>query len=761
MRVTLTGVVQGVGFRPHVYNLASLMGLKGYVLNSAGGLTIEVEGGSIEEFVQRLTSAPPPLAEIKEVGIEPLPPLGYHDFSIRESTDGGGLTIIPPDIATCPDCLREVSDPSDRRYRYPFTNCTNCGPRYTIARGIPYDRANTTMSAFRMCPDCEAEYHDPGNRRFHAQPNACPSCGPSLKLLIRGEVSAGDPLSGTIKLLKEGRIVAVKGIGGFHLACDALNEDSVKTLRERKRKSNKPFAIMCPDVETARGFCLMDEVEEEALLSPRRPIVLLDKGFISPIAPSVSPSNMRLGVMLPYSPLHFLLFEEGGFNALVMTSGNLSEEPIVIDNGTALQRLSGLADAFLLHDRDIFMRADDSVLMVAGGRPRLVRRARGYAPLPVSFHLDSGEVLSVGGELKNTFTLLKGKSAILSQHIGNMENDEALGFFEESLRNLKAIYRIEPKAVAHDLHPDYMTTIWAGRSGLKAYPVQHHHAHIASSMAENGLTGKVIGVSLDGMGLGPDGSVWGGEFMTADYGGFKRMGHFKCVPMPGGDMAVKEPWRMAVSYIYDAFGDDAFDIIKGLGVFRERDVEGILNMIKKGVNSPLTSSAGRLFDAVSSMLGLCQSITYEAEAAIALEGACQRPSGVYKPSSGDDRADNSYPLNISSYTPMVVDFSLTVIGIINDIKKCLPTDIISGRFHSTVAEAVGRTVERISGLTGLKRVVLSGGVFQNRLLLDLALDALNGRGLEVYSHEKVPTNDGGISLGQAASVSYRILSGEI
>ncbi|MBI5049963.1 MAG: carbamoyltransferase HypF [Nitrospirae bacterium] len=760
-KISIRGIVQGVGFRPFVFNLAMSSGIKGYVSNSSSGVIIDAEGSDLNTFINKVLSAPPALTRIKEFDITSMPPCGYTDFTIKESTDGNGITIIPPDISICNDCLREIFDRTDRRYRYPFTNCTNCGPRYTIATGIPYDRAKTTMASFIMCPDCEAEYHNPRNRRFHAQPNACAVCGPCLEFQISNFKiqieEKKEPVEAAIELLRKGAIIAIKGIGGFHLCCDASNEDAVCRLRERKRKSNKPFAVMAPDADAVKEFCTADEIEIKTLLSPEKPIVLLEKKKNNLIALSVSPNNRRYGVMLPYTPLHYLLFYyplsshfpvlTSNFYALVMTSGNLAEEPIVIDNDAAMERLKDIADAFLLHNRDIYMRADDSVCMVFEGRARFIRRSRGYVPMPVEIRYDSPEILAVGGELKNTFAIIKDRHAILSQHIGDAENHETMEFFQESLRNLKKIYKAEPAVLVHDLHPDYLTTRWAVNSGLKTAAVQHHHAHIVSCMLDNNLDEEVIGVSFDGTGYGSDGRIWGGEFMTADMEKFRREAHFKYIPMPGGDMAVKEPWRMAVSYIMDAFADDSENVLESLGFYQrcgEDRVRNIAAMIKGQVNTHLTSSAGRLFDAVSSIIGLCDRVTFEAEAAIALEAIC------------DEEVFDFYPVNIIDSAPRVVDFSPAVNSIVNDIREGLPKNIIASRFHNTISEVIGRVAERISLTGGLKKVVLSGGVFQNRFLLQRAIINLRDKGLNVYIHERVPANDGGISLGQAGIAAKRL-----
>ena len=790
-KIAVKGVVQGVGFRPFVYNLAKSLHLKGYVNNSSQGVTIEVEGESVETFVDRLTAEAPPLSQIMSVEVKPLPYHGYHDFRIMESEDEGSFTLISADVSVCDDCFREMLDKSDRRYLYPFINCTNCGPRYTITESIPYDRPNTTMSAFTMCPACKKEYDNPGDRRFHAQPNACPVCGPQVELRVAGAkagVNSGEnPIKETIRLLKEGKVVAVKGLGGFHIACDAANKKAVERLRLKKRKSNKPFAIMSPDIRTVKRFCEVSQEEEALLTSHRRPIVLLKKkGNLLPDA--VSPNNPSIGFMLPYTPLHYLLFhypldeedrglkpaavpkgqatgdhlQTANFDVLVMTSGNISEEPIVTDNDEAVSKLSDIADAFLLHNRDIFMRVDDSVTRVLDRRVTLndekgappiyfIRRSRGYVPDPVPLHDDGPEVLGCGADLKNVFTLTKGSFAVPSQHIGDMENYETLMFFEESLRNLKSVYRVNPEALAYDLHPMYLSTQWALRQeGIKKIGLQHHYAHVASVMAEKGIKDEVIGISFDGTGYGPDGTLWGGEFLIAGIKRFRRAGHFRYIPLPGGEAAVREPWRIAVSYIKDAAGDDAMTYLKSAGLLdrhgRDR-IKEILNIIDNRQFSPLSSGAGRLFDGISAMIGVCDKNTFEGEAAIALEAASRKDVG------------EDYPVNIKFKETMEVDFSLTVLRIIEELAGGEEKGVVSAKFHNTVVSAIMRVAEKLALTHSIKDVVLCGGVFQNMYLLERTVEGLRAKGLRVHVHEKVPTNDAGISLGQAYIIRERIKAG--
>jgi len=609
-KITLKGVVQGVGFRPYVYTLAESLRLRGYVTNTSEGVSIDIEGEHVGEFIERLPRDAPPLSKITDISITPLSEYGYADFRIIESREDSSwvpFTLIPPDISICDDCLKELMDPRDRRFLYPFINCTNCGPRYTIIRSIPYDRPSTTMDQFSMCHQCDTEYHDPVDRRFHAQPNACPQCGPRVTLVggwqseLRGQVAMGK----AIEMLKAGKIVAIKGLGGFHLACDAVNKDAVERLRDRKRRSNKPFALMAPDRAAVERFCTVSEEEAKLLSSRRRPIVLLRKKETASLPDAVSPHNRYVGFMLPYTPLHYLLFHqplgdnkdgihgggEGNFSALVMTSGNLSEEPIVKDNEEACEKLQDIVDAFLLHNRDIFMRVDDSVVRAGyqksakndqkEGLPAeqsqpsvlFIRRSRGYAPEPLALHSEGPEVLGCGADIKNTFTVTKGGFAIPSQHIGDMENYETVQFFEECLENIKHVFRVNPVAMAHDLHPGYLSTQWALRQGVETHGIQHHYAHIGSVMAEKGLFGRVLGVAFDGTGYGTDGNLWGGEVFVADIEGFERAAHFRYVPLPGGEKAVREPWRTAISYMRDAAGDEAMEHLEKIG-FME-NTEGI------------------------------------------------------------------------------------------------------------------------------------------------------------------------------------------
>jgi len=750
-RIRVTGIVQGVGFRPYVYRLARGLGLKGFVLNTSSGVLIEVEGEGASSFADTLRQSPPPLAVIKDVKSEELPPAGYEGFEVRLSEpDYEGFSLVSPDIATCPDCLKEMCDPKDRRYLYPFTNCTNCGPRYSIVLGVPYDRPLTTMSGFTMCPDCKAEYDDPSDRRFHSQPTACPKCGPSIKY---ADTKGMDALSEAVSALKEGKIVAIKGLGGFHLACDAANDGAVKKLRQNKRKSRKPFGLMAGDIETVRKYCHVSEAEEALLTGRVRPIVLMRRSMDAvALSPDVAPGSDTLGFMLPYTPLHHLLFNcpgRTGLDVLVMTSGNLSEEPIVTVNAEAIERLSPLADSFLLHDRDIYMRVDDSVARVAGGVPRLVRRARGYAPEPFDMGRELPETLGCGAELKNTLCISRGRYAVMSQHIGDLANYESLVFFEETLENLKRTFGFEPMAIAHDLHPDYLSTRFAkgyvrgDGSRPKLVAVQHHHAHIAACMAENGYKEKVIGVAFDGTGYGTDENIWGGEFLLADFKGFERAGHLNYIPLPGGDMAVREPWRTAMSCLIQAYGPEAAGLFRRLkgGDAGGRDIDTVAQMVKKGINSPFSSGMGRLFDAVSSLIGIMDETTFEGEAAIALEAAAYAAGSLVQ-------TTGLYPYGVDDGPPAVIDTRPLIRAVVDDVLEGRSKCAVAARFHLTVAEMVFCMCSRLREISGIETAALSGGVFQTALLSGLVEKGLLARGFRVLYHSKVPPNDGCISLGQ-------------
>ncbi len=753
-RVRIEGVVQGVGFRPFVYQLARDCRVAGWVCNDSRGVLIEAEAGAgaLDAFLQRVRNEHPPLASISRFEEADLAPLGETEFVIRQSDAGLQKTAqISPDTYVCPDCLSELFDPADRRYRYPFINCTNCGPRYTIVTGIPYDRPQTTMAPFAMCPACLSEYQNPASRRFHAQPNACPACGPRLTLKNRsGKTVAGlDPLMGAVDLLKRGAIVAVKGLGGYHLAVDAGNDEAVAELRRRKARDEKPFALMTADLETAERFVEICGAERRLLEGVERPIVLLRKKDRPGLSPLVAPRNRYLGVMLPYTPLHHLLLR-GHFEALVMTSANLSDEPIAFEDDEASRRLGGIADYFLSHDRDIFTRTDDSIARVMAGGPLLLRRSRGYVPRGISLSAPQSAVLAVGAELKNTVCLTLEDRAYLSQHIGDLKNLEVYGSLARTVEHLQGLFEVTPSIIAHDLHPDYYSTRYAeGREGVRLVPVQHHHAHLASCMAEHRLEGEVLGLIFDGIGYGSDGKIWGGEFLAGGYGGCRRLGHFAYAPMPGGDAATKEPFRMALGYLWRAFGS-ALPDLPLIAKIPEKERALYLKMIEKGINSPLTSSCGRLFDAVAAMVGLRRSVSYEGQAALELEMAIE------------GEVAGEYPVELVEGEMLLFEPSPLIRAVAEEVLAGEPAGVISGRFHNSMARMMVEAAGRMRAATGLGRVVLSGGVFQNRYLTERGVRLLQGEGFEVYTHSLVPPNDGGLALGQAviAGFSCRFASGD-
>ena len=730
------GAVQGVGFRPFVYRAATELGLRGAVWNDADGVVIDAEGAvpALETLARRIQDAPPPRALVESLRYEDALPAGLGPFAIRDSADRPPSSArVVADLATCEACLDEMRDPADRRFSYPFINCTDCGPRFSIVRDVPYDRARTTMSAFAMCAACASEYHDPASRRFHAQPNACPDCGP--RAWMHGRDGA-DALAGAVEALRAGATVAVKGLGGFHLACDARNDDAVRELRRRKRRPDKPFAVMFPGLAALETEAELSPLEREALHGARRPIVLVRRRTGARLAPSVAPSLEEIGAFLPYTPLHHLLLGRFG-GPLVMTSGNLSEEPIAAGNEEGLARLGGIADAFVLHDREIHMREDDSVARVLLGQERVLRRARGHVPeaIPIPGCPDAPDILAVGADLKNALCLVTGGAAVLSQHIGDLESYESQLFFDEVRANLERLFRVRPRMAAHDLHPGYHSTAIARRTGLPLVPVQHHHAHVASCLADNGRHDRVIGVAWDGTGYGPDGSVWGGEILVADLVGFERVAFIRPVPMAGGDAAAREPWRMALAHLLEA----------GLPVDRvaQPGRTVVAAMIRERVNTVPTSSAGRLFDALASILGLRHVNTYEGQAAIELEAA----------SSGEDV--EPYPLPVEGQLPLVLDPRPLVRAVAQDLDRGAPPAVAGARIHETLAAAIAEACTRIRGRTGLGKVALSGGCFQNRLLTVRAWDRLCAAGFEVLLHARVPPNDGGIALGQAAVAAWR------
>lgn len=779
LRLAIRGAVQGVGFRPFVYRLATELHLAGWVNNSAEGVFVEVEGAAevLEEFRYRIEAEKPPRSQIRSLEAVWLPIVGYSEFEIKVSESGDRRSksaVVLPDLATCPDCLRDIFDPQNRRFRYPFTNCTNCGPRYSIIKTLPYDRGNTTMGKFRMCPQCETEYRDPRDRRFHAQPNACPVCGPKLQFWdCRGEILAeGDrAVSAAADALRRGEIVALKGLGGFQLLADARNAAALRQLRIRKHRPDKPFAVMYPSWEQVRRECRLWDTEQELLRSPESPVVLLSRrsGESSILAAEVAPNNPNLGVMLPYTPLHHLLMAELGF-PVVATSGNFSNEPICTEEGEALQRLGQIADRFLVHDRPIARPVDDSVVRVIGDRVTVIRRARGYAPLPAviwqenshntlsDFILSQGasdcklsKILAVGGHLKNTVAVALEGQVFLSQHIGNLENPRAIEAFKEAIESLSKIYDFRPDCIACDAHPDYYSTQFAYQLSADIFNrenrevpvilVQHHYAHVLSSMAENKLSPPVLGVAWDGTGYGSDGTIWGGEFLLISDTDFERIGHWRTFRLPGGDKAVLEPRRAAVGLLYELWGDELLERgnLKLLKSWRSRDLKLMLQMLGRNINSPQTSSAGRLFDAIAAWVGLGEIISFEGQAAMGLEFAI-----------ADFETDEFYPVNvIENADSFILDWEPMVLGIIADLDNQIDAGFISAKFHNSLAEAIVTVAGRFPGIP----VALTGGCFQNRYLSERAIARLRSGGVAVYCHSQVPPNDGGLAVGQAMAIA--------
>ena len=769
LRVRIRGAVQGVGFRPFVYRLARELGLAGWVINSSSGVVIEVEGPSatLEQFLLRVVRDCPPRAMVQGTESAYLDPVGFRSFEIRESVGGEKTALVLPDIATCPSCLEDLRDPANRRYRYPFTNCTNCGPRFSIIESLPYDRPNTTMAGFPMCAACRREYEDPGDRRFHAQPNACPACGPRLELWdVDGRLlcSADEALRAAEKHIAGGGIVAVKGLGGFHLVVDARDEAAVRRLRLAKAREEKPFAVMAPTLESAGRMCEVGEREQRLLTSPESPIVLLrtrtGPGADS-VARSVAPGNPYLGVMLPYTPLHHLLVGDLGF-PIVATSGNRSDEPICTDEREAVDRLRGLADLFLVHDRPIARHVDDSVVRVAAGRELMLRRARGYAPLPVALASAAPPVLGVGAHLKNAVAFSVGTNVFVSQHIGDLETAEAYSAFERVIGAFERMYEATPSEVACDLHPDYLSTGYARRRDLPMRRVQHHLAHVLSCMAENEIAPPVLGVSWDGTGFGPDGTVWGGEFLTITGSTVQRLVSLRPFPLPGGDRAVREPRRAALALLHEVFGDGVWSMtdLATVSAFDEEERQILRTMIERRVNAPLTSSVGRLFDAVASLAGLRQQVRYEGQAAMELEFALD---GV-RVEEGYPLAVERWPLRetlspvsdastLSAPPVFVLQWAPLVRAVVGDLAGGRPVGVVSAKFHTGLAAAV---VE-VAKLAALERVVLSGGCFQNRYLLERTIDLLRAAGFRPAWHQRIPPNDGGIALGQVAAVAWHLV----
>jgi hydrogenase maturation protein HypF len=751
--VLVRGVVQGVGFRPFVYRLAAEESLVGFTGNDTDGVTIEIEGrpANVKAFLERLRAETPPLARIDSVAVRELAAIGESEFRIVSSQVKGQVsTGIPADAATCQDCLRELLDPADRRYRYPFLNCTNCGPRFTITRRIPYDRPQTSMARFPMCAACQAEYDDPMNRRFHAQPNACWDCGPKVWLVGAGgeAIESKDAVAAAIERLLAGEVMAIKGIGGFHLSVDATNEAAVMRLRAGKHRYGKPLAVMVRDLAAAHALCTVSAEEEALLLTPARPIVLARARAGNGIAPAVAPGIPWLGIFLPYAPLQHLLFADVRVKALVMTSANLSEEPIAIDNDEARAWLGTIADVFLMHDREILQRCDDSVTAVVDGAPQLIRRARGFVPLGVELPVDAVPLLAVGGHLKNAFALARGRFAYQSQHLGDLENVISLEFFKESLDHLMRTFEVTPETVVHDLHPGYLSTSWAkewaGERGLPLIAVQHHHAHVAGCMAEHGLEGPVIGLSLDGTGYGTDGRIWGGEVLVCRRDGFERFAHLEYVAMPGGEAAIREPRRMAFGHLHAA-GFDVTDpaMLKLLGA-NENEARVLLRMIERGVNAPLTSSLGRLFDAVAAVVLHRRTVDYEAQAAIELEGiAVDEPDA---PGYAIDFRDGDW----ARREPVVIRVAPLWHELMRDLHDGVSRARMSARFHAGVAAGFLQAAVQARTATGIAQVAMSGGCMHNRRLTWMLREGLEAAGFEVFQQRRVSPGDGGLSFGQAA-----------
>ena len=742
-RIDVNGIVQGVGFRPFVYNLAHQYDLKGEVANTAAGVSIHIEGPPqrIQAFERDLAAKSPPLAHVVEISGRTESVKPYVDFRIVKSKGQDQMaTLISPDVSICDDCLRELFDPDDRRYLYPFINCTNCGPRYTIIDDIPYDRPKTSMRHFKMCAACQAEYDDPTKRRFHAQPNACAECGPHVSLYTnqRESVETDKPIEKAADLIRRGQIVAVKGLGGYHLVADAQNSEAVIRLRQRKMREEKPFAIMSADLESIRKYARVQPAEENLLTDIQRPIVLLQKKTTSSISDAVAPRNKYWGVMLPYTPLHYLLLSHG-FAALVMTSANLTDEPIAIDNEDAFERLVDIADYFLVHNRDIYLRSDDSIVRHSTGHTRYIRRSRGFVPIPLFLNRAVPPILACGAELKNTICITKDDKAFVSQHIGDLENKMTLDFFQLTVDHLQRILDINPDIIACDLHPDYLSTRFAReQEGARKIQVQHHHAHIVSCMAEHRLEGAVIGLSFDGTGYGNDGAIWGGEVLVAEAKQFDRVAQLAYVPMPGSAAAIKEPWRMAISYLYDAFGDTFWDL--KLPILKQNDSQKLkimVEMIQKNINCPQTSSIGRLFDGVAAIIGIRNRVNFEGQAAMELEMLA----------AGD--VDSIYEFEWQAGDHIQALPAPIIRGVVHDVQKGLSISEIGIKFHKTLVALFSEICLTVRRDYDLNRVVLSGGCFQNSILLNGMIQKLASSDFEVFAHQRVPTNDGGISLGQA------------
>lgn len=751
IRYHFSGIVQGVGFRPFIYRIATRHSLTGFVQNRSDGVIVEVEGPeeSIASFISGVNKELPPLADVSDISGEEITVRDDKVFQISESeTSGLGKVHITPDIATCGECFKELFDPEDRRFRYPFINCTNCGPRLTIIKDIPYDRINTSMSCFPMCPLCQSEYENPADRRFHAEPNACPACGPSLELLDEegNALPEKDPIHKTIALLLEGYVVAIKGLGGFHLAVDAANDEAVKRLRSRKFREEKPLAIMVKDIDIAARISRIGKEEEALLLSPQRPIVLAGKRESDVVSSAVAPGVSDLGIMLPYTPLHHMLLEKH-IQALIMTSANQVDEPICIANREAIKRLKGIADYFLIHNRDILVRCDDSIATVSAVKKRMLRRSRGFAPKPIILKRSYPEILALGPQMKTTLCILKGNFAFLSPHIGDMETPEARDFYRESLALMQKIAECKPDIIACDLHPAYYTTKLAeDLPSSRIIRVQHHHGHIVSAMAENDIEGEVIGLAMDGTGYGLDGTVWGGEFLVADEANFTRIGHIMNYLLPGGEKAIREPWRIAISLFKEAYGDNWPGVAERLKIVPKKNYyETMDRIMTHRFNSPVTSSLGRLFDGVAAILGIRQNVTFEGQAAMELEATAKGNAGIILPFDISETDD-----------VFCLDFSPMIRKIVDEIMAGRSREEVAYSFHLTLPVAFRSMAEAIRKRTGLNRVVLSGGCFQNRILTEETIAELEKAAFVIFFHDVLPTNDGCISLGQAVCAGAQV-----
>ncbi|ARE86175.1 carbamoyltransferase HypF [Clostridium formicaceticum] len=739
--IKIFGIVQGVGYRPYIYNHAKLFNIKGWVSNQGSAVTLDIEGEkeAIKGFLIKIIKNPPNLSTIEKIKLLPKEYKGYIDFQIKSSSyDEKELKFIGMDVATCHECLEEIFNIDNPRYHYPFTNCTTCGPRYSILRKLPYDRNHTTMDTFQMCPSCRGEYNDPGDRRFHAQPNCCPNCGPSLSLLTNKgrEVLCTDPIEKTIDLLHTGKIVAIKGLGGYHLACDAKNQEAIKTLRKRKNRPHKPFALMVKDIEIARKLCMINEIEEKILLSNKRPIVLLEKKGSKTLSDEIAPNIKKLGVILPYTPLHYLLFQ-GAITILVMTSGNGSSAPIQYENHEAIEKLGRIADYFLIHNRDIHIPVEDSVVKVVNDQETLVRRARGYTPFTLTINITQ-EALALGAEEKSTFCAAQNQYGYMSQYLGDLKDFDTYGIYEKAIGNLVSLLGLKPKIIAHDFNTSYLSSQYAETLAGKKVAVQHHHAHMVSCMVEHNLFCPVIGVVFDGTGLGTDDKIWGGEFFVGARENFIRVGHLKYVTIHGGNKAIKEPWRIAISYLHAI----NYKYKKVLREIDEKSIHTVIQALEQNFNCFESSSVGRLFDCVAALLNLRQRITYDAQAAIELENILEPSVKEY------------YSYNIGEENGVYqIDYKSILMGVLKDIEKEVHPSSISAKFHNTIGKVTLELISRIKERYHINRVVLSGGVFENTYLLTYIVKGLEKKDCDVYYHRQIPTNDSGIAVGQLGVVA--------